>query len=70
MTKCNHASFAVFAPMTDRTRCGHWLKWAKHSLAAASGAFMLADSSQWVPSRRKWRQRLSIGLRHGLEVGR
>jgi hypothetical protein len=30
---------------------------------------MLSNSSQWVTSRRKWRQGISIGSGHGLQVG-
>lgn len=64
--KYSHIEIAAFEPMTDKIVRGSRLWRAKKSFAAASRSAIVVNSSQWVTSRRKWRQSISIGLSQGL----
>jgi hypothetical protein len=52
--------------MMARVRWGARLQRSKNSRVALRTASMLSNSSQWVTSRRKCRQSISIGFSHGL----
>jgi hypothetical protein len=65
-TKCIVGNHVEGAPMMERAPPGLRLMRSKKSLVASSIASMLPNSSQWVTSRRKWRQSISIGFSQGL----
>jgi hypothetical protein len=68
--KYNQPPLLALEPITDRMFCGHWLKRSKHCWAAESSACFVSKNSQWVTSRRKCRHSISMGLSHGLYVGK
>ena len=65
-TKYSHIMVAAFEPMTERIIEGSRLWRVKKSFAATRRSAIVVKSSQWVTSRRKCRQSISIGLSHGL----
>lgn len=66
LTKYIQVTFAAWEPIIERTACGRWLWRAKKSVDAARSALRDANNSQWVTSRRQWRQSISMGLSQGL----
>jgi hypothetical protein len=65
-TKYIHVISAEFEPMIESVRQGHRLYLSKKSYAAATSALTFSNNSQWVTSRRKCRQSISMGLSQGL----
>ncbi len=70
MPKSNQLTIWALEPITDKMFSGHWLERSKKSRAAESLACFVSNNSQWVTSRRKCRQSISMGLSQGLYVGR
>src|SRR5450755_4490903 len=68
--KYNQATFWALEPMTDKTFCGCWLNRSKQFWATSSSTCLVSKSSQWVTSRRKCLHNISMGLSHGLYVGK
>ena len=70
LPKYNQATFLALEPMTDKTFCGCWLNRSKQFWATSSSTCLVSKSSQWVTSRRKCLHNISMGLSHGLYVGK